>query len=299
MAVKGAKSRRVAEIQEAEVINSVKGLNFDTVSRELAGVQVEVQKTLAELSAKLSGELERLVNVQKSIQLKQEELQELHQIEATAMTLDDLEAQIKQQRDAWGEEQAQWKRDFEEMKSDQRKAWKREEDDYQYQLKQKHTKQEDALQEMLAQKEKANREKQEQLDKQWGERETELKKREQELVDLRQFKEQAPDMVKKAVNAEVAVATNSVKKDYEHKSVISAKDAETDKRLAESQIQSLQQNIAKQQQQIDDLRAQLADAHQRVADISHKALDSASGRATTEALQRLMEKEQISGKSGK
>src|SRR5438270_8232214 len=124
MAVKGAKNRRAAQIQEAEVLNAVKELNFDTVSRELAGVQVEVQKTLAELSGKLAEQLQKLETVQTSIHLKREELQQLNQIDATATTLDELEAQIKDQREEWAEEQAQWKRDFEEMKSDQRKAWK-------------------------------------------------------------------------------------------------------------------------------------------------------------------------------
>jgi hypothetical protein len=298
-AARGTKNRRAAQIQEAEVLNSVKGLNFDSVSRELATVQVEVQKTLAELSAKLSEQLQKLDNIEETIRLKQEELKQLHQIEATSTTLDELEAEIREKREAWAEEQDQWKRDFEEMKQDQRKAWKREEDDYQYQLKQKHTKTEDALQEMLAQKAKANREQQEQLEKQWSEREAELKKREQELGELREFKASAPEMIKKAVNADVAIATNSLKKEYEHKQIIAAKDAETDKRLAESQIQGLQQTIIKQQAQIDDLRAQLVEAHQRVTEISHKALESASGRATTEALQRLMEKDQISSKSGK
>ncbi len=299
MAVKGAKNRRAAQIQEAEVLNAVKELNFDAVSKELAGVQVEVQKTLAELSGKLAEQLQKLDTVQTSIQLKRDELQQLNQIEATATTLDELEAQIKEQRELWEEEKAQWKRDFEEMKSDARKAWKREEDDYQYQLAQKHRKQEDALQAMLAQQEKQNKDKQELLEKQWAEREGELKKREQELAELRQFKDMAQEMTKKAVNAEVAVATNSVKKEYEHKHVLLQKDAETDRRLAEAQIQALQQTITKQQAQIDDLRTQLADAHHRVSEISTKAFDSVSGRATSEALQRLMEKEQISGKSGK
>jgi hypothetical protein len=297
--VKGVKGRRAVEQQEAEVLNAVKGLNFDTVSKELATVQVEVQKTLAELSGKLAEQLQKLRSVEGSIRLKEEELKNLYQIEAMATTLDDLEAEIKEKHETWGEEQAQWKRDFEEQKQDQRKAWAREQADHQYTMEQKNRKQEDAIQEMFAQKEKQNREKQEQLDKQWTERETELKKREQELIELRQFKEQAPEQAKKLANSEVAIATNSVKKEYEHKMVIAAKDAETDKKLADAQSQSAQQTIAKQQAQIDDLRAQLADAHQRVADISHKALESASGRATTDALQRLMEKEQISGKSGK
>jgi len=299
MAVKGTKGRRAAQIQEQEVLTSVKGLNFDTVSRELAGVQVEVQKTLAELSGKLGEQLQVLENVEASILHKREELKNLHQIEATATTLDELEAEIKDKRAAWAEEEVQWKRQFEEMKQDQRKAWQREQADHQYTQEQKNRKQEDTIQEMFARKEKENREKQEQLDKQWTERETELKKREQELLELRQFKESAPDMIKKAANAEVAVAVNSVKKEYEHKMVIAAKDAETDKKLADAQTQNYQQTISKQQSQIDDLRAQLADAHQRVGDISTKALDSASGRSTTEALQRLMERDQAGSKSGK
>jgi len=299
MAVKGTKSRRAAQIQEQEVLSSVKGLNFDSVSKELAGVQVEVQKTLAELSGKLAEQLQKLDNVEGSIALKHEELKNLHQIEAAAITLDDLEAQIKEQREAWVQEQDQWKREFEEMKQEQRKAWAREQADHQYTQEQKNRKQEDAIQEMFAQKEKANRDKQEQLEKQWNERETELKKRETELAELRTFKENAPEMIKKQANADVAIAVNSVKKEYEHKMVIAAKDAETDKRLADATIQSLQQQIGKQQTQIDDLRTQLSDAHQRVGDISTKALESASGRATSEALQRLMEREQGSSKSGK
>jgi len=96
-----------------------------------------------------------------------------------------------------------------------------------------------------------------------------------------------------------AVATNSVKKEYETKMALAAKDTEIEKRLADQTIASLQQNIAKQQQTVDDLKAQVDQAQRDVKEISSKALDSASGRSTTEALQRLMEKDQGSGKTGK
>jgi chromosome segregation ATPase len=298
-AVKGAKNRRVAQIQEAEVLNSVKEVSFDTVTNELATVQVEVQRTLADLSGKLTAQLGILDDVQKAIALKREELKQLHQIEVTATTLDELQAQIKDTQTQFEEERAQWKRNFAEQQSEARKAWAREEADYKYTTEQKHRKHEDTMQLAFEQKEKANRDKQEQLEKNWLERETNLKKAEQELAELRAFKEAYPEMVKKAINQDVAIASNSIKKEYEHKAQIAQKDAEMEKRLADAQALSDRQTIEKMQVQIVDLKEQITNAHQRVADISTKALDSASGRATTEALQRMMETEKMSGKTTK
>lgn len=297
--VQGAKNRRAVQIQETEVLGSVKGLSLDSVSKSITETQVEVQKVLADLSGRVMERLQELQNVEEAIGLRKVELKQLHDIEVGATTLDDLDALIKEQRKSWEEEQAGKKREFAEMQSDRNKAWSREEQEYQYRTAQEHRKQEDALTYSHGQKEKANAEKQEQLEKTWNEREGELKKREQELVDLRKFKEDHPEMVRKEVNAQVAIATNSVKREYEMKMVLGNKDAEMEKKLADQQIAALQHTIVKQQDQLDDLKAQLEAAHASVKEISGKALDSASGRATTDALQRIMEKEQGAGKASK
>jgi len=299
MAVKGAKNKRVVEQQEKEVLAKVQDMTFDSVTKELAGVQVELQKTLAELSGTLAEQFQLLEDVQKTIALKKHELKQLHQIEATATTLDELLAEIEERKEQQVEEEAEFKRKLNEEKSELRKQWVREQQDYQYEQKQKNKLADDALNEIIRQKEKANREKQELLEKTWAEREVELKKREQELAELRAFKEAAPEMVKKAVNQEVAIANNSLKKEYEHQKVILQKDAETDKRLADARHAADAQTIAKLQTQVDQLEKQLELANQRATDTASKALDSASGRSTTEALQRLMETEKMSGKSSK
>ena len=297
--VQGVKNRRAVQIQEAEVLTAVKGLSLEGVSKSITETQLEVQKVLADLSARVMDRLQELQNIEESIRLRGEEIKRLHDIEIVATTLDDLEAQIREQRKSWEEEQSLKKREFAEQQSERNKHWHREEQEHQYRTSQAHRKQADDLTYALAQQEKANREKQESLEKLWAEREGELKKREQELADLRKFKEDHPDMVKKEVNAQVAIATNSVKKEYETKMVLAAKDAETDKRLADQQIAALTQTIAKQQEQLADLKAQLEQAHANVKEISGKALDSASGRATTEALQRIMEKEPMGTKATK
>jgi colicin import membrane protein len=297
--VQGTKNRRVAEMRDNEVLESVKGLNLDKVSKDITSAQVEVQKTLAGVSAQLMDQLQILENVEISIRLKREELKQLHDIEATASTLDQLEEQIAKQRREWDEERAAKAREFAEMRSERNKTWAREEEEYQYKIAQEHKKLADSFQALQAQQERQNRDKQEQLEKTWAEREGELKKREQELADLRKFKDDYSEMVKKEVNASVAVATNSLKKEYETKMVLAAKDADTEKRLSEQTIASLNQNLGKMQSQLEDLNAKLEQAQRDVKEISAKALESASGRATTEALQRIMEKEQGSGKQTK
>ena len=49
----GAKNQTARAIRETEVLDSVSGLSLDAVSSTLASTQVEVQKSLADLSAKL------------------------------------------------------------------------------------------------------------------------------------------------------------------------------------------------------------------------------------------------------
>jgi len=295
----GTKTRRAVEMKEQQVLEDVKDLSFTSVSDSVAQTQVAVQQTLASVSAQLTAQLQILRDVEEAIRLRREELKELHDIEVTAQTLDELEAKIQQQRVAWDEEEAAKKRAFAEQQSERNKTWRREEEEHQYTTQQKHRKIEDAHAALMEAERKKEAERKEKLEKEWAEREQELKKREQELAELRALKEQLPEMIKKAENAAAAVAGNSVKKEYETKAQLAAKDHETDRKLAEQVIGSLNEQLKKQQTQIDDLKAQIEQAHQRMADISTKAFDSVSGRATTDALQRLMEKESGSGKPTK
>jgi len=297
--VQGVKNRRAAAIQETEVLDAVKDLNLDSVSKSITDTQVEIQKVLADLSAKVMERLQELQNIEEAIRLKRDDLKRMHEIEVKATTLDELEADISRTRKEWEEEQARKKREFAEMQSERNKQWKREEEEYLYRIKQTNQKTEDAFAASMQQQEKLNKDKQEQLEKTWAEREAELKKQEKELVELRQFKEQSPEMIKKAVNAEVAVATNSVKKEYEMRMTLANKDAEMEKKLAEQNNKQAAESNLKLQQQIDQMKAQLDQAQRDVKEISQKALESASGRATTDALQRILEKEQGGAKTAK
>ena len=296
--VSGVKNQQAEAIKATEVLQSVAGLNLDVVSGKIAATQVEVQKSLAGLSAKLVEELETLRNIEEAITLKREELKQLYDIESAAVDLDELYAKIDSQREAWEEEQARKQREFADMQSERNKQWARAEEEYQYRLAQEHKKQDDAFKGKHEEQEKANRNRQEALEKSWAEREAELKKRETELQELRAKVDAIPEMVKKAENAAQAVATNSVKKEYETKMVLSQKDMDVGQKLAAQEVAALKSALEKATAQSADLRTQLEQAHHDVKEISAKALESASGRSAMEALQKVLEKEPA-GKQGK
>jgi hypothetical protein len=294
----GAKNQAAKAIRETEVLEAVTGLSLDSVSSTLASTQVEVQKSLADLSAKLVERLQMLKNVEEAIQLKQEELKQLYNLEAKEIELDDLKAEIDRQHEAWDEEQARKGREFDEQRAERAKGWRREEEEYKYDRSQQQRKAEDVFKQKMEEQEKANRNKQELLEKTWAEREVELKKREHEHAELKAKVEGFSEVVKKEVNAAVAVATNSVKKEYETKATLAQKDLEMFQKLAAQETASLKQALDKASAEIASLKAQLDQARADVKEISGKALESASGRDAMAAMQKLIEKEP-SAKPGK
>ena len=109
----------------------------------------------------------------------------------------------------------------------------------------------------MEEQEKANRNKQEQLEKNWNEREMELKKRETEYAELKAKVESMPEVIKKAENAAAIIAGNSIKKEYETKATLAQKDLEMFQKLAAQETASLKQAMEKATVEIASLKTQL------------------------------------------
>ena len=284
----GSKNK-ITEYKSAEVLTAVKDLTLDGVSNKLASTQVEITKQLAGLSAKLSEQLGILENVEAAISLKKDELKTLHDIEVTATSLDDLQANIQASRDLWKKERQLHEVAIKERDAERTKQLQRSEEEYKYKTAQEQAKIQDTFNAKMLLQEKAAKDKQEQLDKGWAIREGELKNRENELVDLRKKVEDFPNVLSKEINSHVAVATNAVKKEYETRITLLNKDIETSQKLGAQEIKSLNDTISKLNIQIGDLQKQLHQAHMDVKDISAKALESSAARETVANLQKAFE----------
>jgi hypothetical protein len=284
---------QAAQIKNDEVLAAVTHLTLDKVTGDITQTQVEVQQTLADLSGRITEQLQVLQNIEAAISLKKETLKQLYDIEAKTVELDELVATINTQRQQWAEEQAKKVKEFAEAQAEREKERKRNEAEYQYELSIKHRQQEDAFRTKMETQEKANRDKQEVLEKDWLAREAELKKRETEVAELRQKVAEMPELIRKAEGAASQIAGNSVKKEYETKMQLAAKDAELATRLASQENAALKAQITDLVSQIAGLKTQLDQAQRDVKEISAKALESASGRSAMEAMQKvLLEKEQ-------
>jgi colicin import membrane protein len=283
---------KAVEIKSSEVLESVKNITLEGISKKIAGVQVDVQQTLAKLSTELTQNLEQLNTVTAAIELKKQELQQLHDIEVTKTSFDDLKTEIDNQRVLWAEEQLRREKDTAIGNQDRQLRWKREEEQYLYERAQSHKKLEDDFAAKVAEMEKANREQQEKLAKNWTARETALQDREAELVVLRKQVDEFPAKLKSEAEKSAAIVGNTMKKDHETEKRIMAAEAATSMKLAEAALASEKKANESLTKQIGELSLQLDQAKKDIKDISSKALESASGRDVIANLQRALENNQ-------
>jgi len=284
----GSKNK-ISDFKTAEINTAVKDLSLEGVSSKLASTQVEITKQLAGLSATLAERLGTLDTIDAAIALRKEELQTLREIEVTATSLDELQANIQAQRDLWEKERQLHEISIRERDAERVKQLQRTEEEYKYRTAQEQAKIQDTFNAKMLQQEKQLKDLKDSWDKNWAVRENELKAREGEIVDLRKKVEDFPVAVKKEVDSHVAQATNALKKEYETKLTLLNKDIESNQKLGAQEIKSLTDTIAKLNAQIVDLQTQLSQAHKDVKEISAKALESSAARETVSNLQKAFE----------
>ncbi len=286
------KVHKSVELKNDVVLETVKSITLDGVSKKIAAVQVDIQQTLAKLSTELTQNLDTLNTVNAAISLKQEELKNLHDIEVTKTSLDTLNQDIEATRQLWTDEQTKKAKEDDLARRERQLRWTREEEQYKYERDQAHKKLEDDFAAKMANMEKANREQQELLSKNWSTREGALQEREAELVALRKQVDEFPAKLKSEAEKSAAIVGNTMKKDHETEKRIMAAEAATSMKLAEAALIAEKKSNEALLKQIAELSLQLDQAKKDIKDISSKALESASGRDVIANLQRALENNQ-------
>ena len=99
-----------------------------------------------------------------------------------------------------------------------------------------------------------------------------------------------PARLKKEAEAAAKEATRAAEARLEQQLLVMKKDAETERRLAELQVKTLEETVARQAAHMAGIEKQLTDAKQQVQDIAVKAIEGASGaRALSHINQIAME----------
>ena len=295
------KADELSRLRETEIRRAVAEVTVDDVVQRTSGLGLEIAKSLAQLSEKLVAEVEKLQNVREAVSLETKELERLHKIDIAATTLDqliqdygkqkeELEAEISSRREAWAEEERERERQQKELEENLKKQRQREAEEYEYKKSLERKKAQDKYEEEMRLLEKNNKERQEALEKGWQQREAVVKEKEEEWARLKKEVEEFPARLKKEIDAAVAAAVKVVEQRSEQQIVLLKKDSEAEKRIAELQIKSLQDTIARQSVEIETLHKQVEEAKRQVQDIAVKAIEGASGaKALTDVKQVLLE----------
>jgi len=282
------KAEEVRKARETETRAAVEGLSVETVVGEVSNLGLDVSKSLAALSGQLVQEVNRLANVREAVLLEQKELERLHKIDVAATAIDQLiqdysrqkdqlEAEIAVQRATWAEEQKQSERERKEQEETLKKQRQREMDEYEYRKALERKKAQDKYEEEMKLQERANKEKQETLEKSWREREATLKASEEELKSLRKEAAEFPARLQRESEKAAAEAVRAAEQKSEQRFLILSKDSEGEKRLAELRIKTLEENLTRQSAQMAALEKQLEEAKRQVQEIAVKAIEGASG----------------------
>ena len=283
-----AKADEAARLREAEIRHSVDGVTVEGVVQKISGLGLEVSKALSDISERLTREVQLLASVRESVALEQKELERLHKIDVAATAVDQmvqdyarqkqqLETEIAAQRAAWEEESAGVERERKEQEEGLKKQRQREIEDYEYKKALERKKAQDKYEEDIRLAEKKNKERQEALEKGWQQREAALKEHEDELARLRKEAEEFPARLQKEAKGAAEQSRRETEAKFEQQMLVLKKDAETEKRLAELKVGTLEDAVARQQTQIAAIEKQLAEAKQQVQDIAVKAIEGASG----------------------
>ena len=279
--------KKTVKKQSEKILDAVSTFKPQTVIEEIGALQNSLQNTLAGLSAQISIKLEQMKNVEEAIAIKESELKELYEINAEAISLEEMREKCLKEESDWNKRAVDRQNQWNEDAKDRLKKWNREEEDYLYSMEQKKKRfSEEHNVEVLTNR-RLEKTRQEDLEKQWSTRESEIASREKEFSDLKTQVTGFDERLKADIARAEAIAVNRIKKEHEHEVSMLKKDIESERILNVAKNSALDDVINNLQSQIEDLNKQLVIARTDAKEITSAALQSASGRQAMEALQRV------------
>lgn len=297
--------QKAQEKKDAQVLTAVREVSADGVLLKINQLKQEMLKTLADLSDKLTAEVQKYDQVQQAIEIKQKELKEIFEIERSAGTLaalieaqhlereqferrmaeekEDLTEEIAQIREKWEREKAERDAEAKEQQANEAKRRKREEEEYRYAFEREkqlaRDKFEDEKVKLTAQKAELENQMQtlrEQTEKELGEREKRIAEREDEFAALRSQVETFPERLDAAVADAAKETTARMQREAKYERDLIQKDFEGQKNVLTARIESLEKTVKEQAEQISKLSHQQEGAYQKIQDVAVKAIEGAS-----------------------
>lgn len=312
--------KKLEEKKAKEVIQVADSLSVEGIARETSMLKIETGKMLAQISDRMEEEINRYKTIQNAVALKEKELQEIYEIEKSAMTLAALVESQNQKQQAFESDMAAKKEELNREIETSRAEWEKEKTDYEFMIKERDVaekkrrdrekeeydyafKREQKLAKDKFEDEKAKLEKEVQLKKEQMEgalklREKGIAEQEAELTEWQKKVAAFPKEMETAVAKAVKETTEKLNLEAKNKDEIQKKEFAGEKNVLTTRIESLEKTVIEQSERIVKLNQQLEKAYQQVQDIAVKTIEGSSNAKALANLQQWMSdqmKKTISG----
>jgi hypothetical protein len=290
--------KKLEEKKAKEVIQVAESLSTEGVARGISTLKIEAGKMLAQISDRLEEEIQKFKAVQNAIALKEKELQELYEIERSAVTLaaliesqnqkrQEFESEMAENKEALNQEiealraeRENEKKDYEEeikeRDTTEKKRRDRDKDEYEYSFKREQKLAKDKFEDEKAKLEKEIQVKREQMESELKEREKVVAEREEELNELRKKVSIFPKEIETAVNKAIRETAERLNLEAKNREELVKKEFIGERNVLTTRVESLEKTVKEQNEQIAKLSQQLEKAYQQVQDIAVKTIEGSS-----------------------
>ena len=290
--------KRLEEKKSKEVIQVAESLSSEGVAREISTLKIETSKTLAQISDRLEEEVNKFKAIQSAIALKEKELQELYEIERSAVTLAALIESQNQKRESFESEMAEKKETLnqeiealraerEREKNDyeveikerdmaEKKRRDREKEEYEYSFKRDQKIAKDKFEDEKAKLEKEIQIKKEQMENELKAREKVIAEREEELNELKKKVAAFPKEMEMVVAKAIKETTDRLNLEAKNREELQKREFIGERNVLTTRIESLEKSVKEQNEQIAKLSQQLEKAYQQVQEIAVKTIEGSS-----------------------
>lgn len=286
------------EKKKNEIIEKVTDVSNEGIAKGIANLKSSLIHSLDELQAHLSNEFKKLEEIRAAIAVEKQSLEDLYSLSANTDSLaamllaqkekkESFETSMKEKEEAFNREMNEkkvlWEEAKTKQKTEEKEYWdeltkrrKREDDEYHYNLKIARQKEKDEYETQKAQLEKELIDKKYAFEQEISQREQAVKMAETELNGLRKETAGFPGELEKALKAKEQEVTNALQNKYEFEMKLSNKQNESEIRLRDQMIESLQQKKQEMQAQLKEYSDKANRAEEGVKDIALKAIESAA-----------------------
>jgi hypothetical protein len=290
--------KKMEEKKTKEVIQVAESLSSEGIAKEISYLRVETGKILGQISDRLEEEINKFKSVQSAVALKEKELQELYDIERSAMTLaaliesknqksqafelemtekkEVLNREIETLRAQKDEEKADYETEVRERDLSEKKRREREKEEYDYSFKREQKITKDKFEDEKSKLEKEIQLKKVQMEGELKEREKVIAEREEELNELRKKVSAFPKEQEAAVSKVIKETTERLNLEAKNREELQRKEFLGERNVFTTRIESLEKITKEQSEQVTRLTQQLEKAYQQVQDIAVKTIEGSS-----------------------